>query len=62
MKKRIILNEESKNELKKGFPFYINGVEVLVQLGFESYSLVNFIKTDSGDLFWKIIIRLVFSS
>ena len=55
MKNRIILNEESKNELKKGFPFYINGIKVLVQLGFESYSLVNFIKTGSGDLFGKLL-------
>ena len=51
----MILNQESKIIFSNGFPSYIEGVKILVQQGFDSYSLVNFITSDSGNIFGKII-------
>lgn len=55
MNEGIILNQESKIIFSNGFPSYVEGVKILVKQGFDSHSLVNFISSDSGNIFGKII-------
>lgn len=51
----IILTEKSKNEFSKGFSPYTEGVKILIQQGFDAYSLVDFITSDSGSIFGRLL-------
>ena len=55
MQEGIILTEKSKNEFSKGFSPYAEGVKILIQQGFDAYSLVDFITSDSGNIFGRLL-------